>query len=141
MDWIGIGIGFGACFVLLYSRKTTWFKARIIVLPLSISFLIGVFGFLTICKHPDANVFYSGLCIPLVYFSLDRILKSLSEKFQNRDLILWLRFSDEIDYSIGAKNPQVTSIDKVFSMVLLFSIMILVLGSSILSIELVKASC
>jgi len=55
------------------------------------------------------------LCIPLVYYTLDRLFRQISIKMHNRDYILWVNGSSEIDDSLFGENPHVKTSDKLFS--------------------------
>lgn len=127
---IGILFAVGVCFFILYTRKKKW-MSRKLVWFICIGFLaIGLFGFLYLKPiFRGDKVLYFGFCIPIVYWIVDRIFKRLSEKIHQRDFILFLRNSDEIDDGFGASNPHVKSSDKLFSIGLVIIIVLtLVIG-------------
>ena len=136
---IGIAIGIGVSGFLLYSRKSKWFKPQIVLAICGILFGFGLVGLLT--QKPfdqKESVLFVNFCIPLLYFSLDRFLKYLSIKKYNRDFILWLRWSSEIDGRLGAENPHVKIHDKLISIGLLCFIVVLVIVASIKVPELLE---
>jgi hypothetical protein len=71
---------------------------------------------------------YFGLCVPIIYWVFDRIFKRISERIHQRDFILYLKNSDEINSGWGAKNPHVKASDILFSIALL----IIIMGSLVL---------
>ena len=75
-----------------------------------------------------------GFCVPLIYWVFDRIFKCISQKIHNRDFILYLRYSDEINDKLGAKNTHVTESDILFSFgLLLIPILLFLIGFKIWS--------
>lgn len=95
---------------------------------------IGIFGFLySKSEFRDDKVMYFGFCVPIVYWIFDRLFKKISENIHKRDFILFLRYSDEINDGLGAKNPHVKDSDKLFSFGLLIIIVVtLFIGIKIL---------
>lgn len=67
---------------------------------------------------------YFGFCVPIVYWTFDRIFKRISENIHGRDFVLFLRNSNEINNGLGAKNPHVKGSDKLFSFGLLIIIIV-----------------
>ena len=69
------------------------------------------------------------MVVPPVTFFVERLFRLLSIKFQNRDFNLYLRYSSEIDESfpMRGKNPRISTLDIVFSISMLVTIMGLVL--------------
>ena len=109
---IGIMIGLGVSSLILYSRKAKWANPKLIWLLCFGLFLIGVFGlFISNSQSRDNQVLFFGLCVPLIYWVFDRLFKRLSEKINNRDFILYLRFSNELNTS----NTNIKILDKVLS--------------------------
>lgn len=123
---IGIGTAVGLCLFLLYSRKKKWANPRRRWFICSGLFAIGGIGFFS---NPSISksefMLYWGVCAPLVYYATDRLFRYLSIQAYGRDFILWLRYSDEIDDSIGGRNPHIKMYDKVFSLSLLILIVTL----------------
>lgn len=118
---IGISIGLGLPFFFLYSRKKDWLNPTKVYLLNTIICFTGLILALLIQNREYYFVAWCFSC-PLAIFFLDRNLKNYSKKKNGRDFILWLRYSDEIDDSIGAENPQVTTLDKVISIIMLISV-------------------
>ena len=96
-------------------------------------FIVGIIGLIITPISNGKNIMlFWGLCVPFAYYSIDRLFRILSFRIYDRDFILWLRWSDEIDDSIGGKNPHVKAYDRVFSISLLIIIFsITVLGATI----------
>ncbi|MBC8753811.1 hypothetical protein H2O64_03965 [Kordia sp. YSTF-M3] len=120
---IGIFFALGISFFILYSRKAKWIKPKIVWLFCSGFLAIGLFGFLfSKLELRNDRLMYFGFCVPIIYWTFDRLFKRLSEKIHDRDFILFLRNSNEIDYGFSAENPHVKTSDKLFSLVLLIII-------------------
>ncbi len=122
---IGIAIAFGICFFFLYTRRMKWGKPKVrwsICIGL---FILGILGLL-FDPSPTKNdpMLYWGFCVPLLYYSTDRLFRYISFRVNGRDFILWLRGSSEIDDSFGGKNPHVKVLDIVFSLGLLIFIVV-----------------
>ncbi|NOQ71023.1 MAG: hypothetical protein GQ574_03415 [Crocinitomix sp.] len=115
---IGLSIGLGLPFFLLYSRKKTWFKETYIYV---LNALLCVIGLILAFAEQSQEFYLLAWCLmcPIVVFLFDRIFKKYSEKKNGRDFILWLRYSDEINWSVAAKNPHVMVLDKIISVTLL----------------------
>lgn len=95
-------------------------------------FLIGLSKILISKSEFKADrVLYFGLCIPLIYWTFDRIFKRISENIHNRDFILFLRGSGEVNERIGAKNPNVKNSDKLFT----FGLVIIIIGTLLIGIQ------
>ncbi|WP_417861447.1 hypothetical protein [Winogradskyella sediminis] len=77
------------------------------------------------------RVMYFGFCVPIIYWTFDRIFKRISEKMHKRDFILFLRYSDEINGGLGAENPNVKNSDKLFS----FGLLIIIVGTLFIGIQ------
>lgn len=125
---IGIGIALGISFFILYTRKKKWMNPKIIWIICFGLLAIGIFGLLS-CKtnFRSDRIMYFEFCVPIVYWTFDRIFKRISEKLHNRDFILYLRGSDEINGGLGAKNPHVKESDILFSFGLIIIIIITIL--------------
>lgn len=133
---IGIGIAIGLSFFFLYTRKKKWAKPGVRWLICSALFAIGLVGLKsTPISNKDNIMLFWGLCVPIAYYSLDRLFRHLSFKIYDRDFILWLRWSDEIDNSLFGKNPHVKAYDRLFSIGLLIFIAMMTVLGTILSHE------
>lgn len=129
---IGIGIGIGVCFFLLYTRKAKWMKPKIVWLTNIILLLIGLFGILySNSENKGERILYLELCAPIIYWIFDRIFKRISENIHKRDFILFFRGSGEINERFGVKNPHVKDSDKLFT----FGLLIIIIGTLILGIQ------
>ncbi len=121
---IGIGIALGLPFFILYTRKEKWQNPKIVWIICSVLLSIGVIGIInTDPQFKSDRMTYFGLCLPIVYWFFDRFFKRISERLHQRDFILYLKNSDEINSSLGAKNPHVKASDILFSIALLIIIM------------------
>lgn len=124
---VGMGIAIGLSSFYLYTRKKKWMNPTIRWIVCSGLFLTGLIGLTsdqTLSK--DDMILFWGMCVPIAYYSTDRFFRFLSFKIYNRDFILWLRGSDEIDDTIFARNPHVKPYDKLFSVGLLVLICALI---------------
>ena len=130
---VGIGIAIGLSFFFLYTRKKKWANPKRRWLICSGLFVIGLVGLiLTPITNGDNVMLFWGLCVPIAYYSLDRLFRLLSLKIYDRDFILWLRWSDEIDDSLFGENPHVKAYDRLFSIGLLIIIFTMtVLGATL----------
>lgn len=123
----GIGISYGINFLLLYTRKQSWNTDQLRWILTSVFFIIGIAGLLELINVNDKDFHFFSWCLitPFIYNILDRMFKRISEKKHKRDFYLWLRGSFEIDDSLFGKNPHVSGLDKLSSIVLLFAIIFL----------------
>lgn len=113
-------IAIGFCSFLLYTRSFSWAKPALRWIVCGVLFIYGLFRFYYKSEtQVDDFMLNWCLCMPLFYYSIDRFFRFLSFKIYNRDFILWLKNSPEIDDSWGAKNPHVKAFDIVFSVSLL----------------------
>ncbi len=85
-------------------------------------FIVGVSGLLLAPNNKNNTALFWGLCVPLIYYSTDRIFRYLSFKIYKRDFFLYLRHSGEIEYGFFANNPHIKTYDVVFSIALLIMI-------------------
>jgi hypothetical protein len=114
-------------FILLYARKKTWARSKFKWLILIISFVIGFVAF----QNPDyfdlpiSRQASWSIMTPLMFSILDFLIMHLSYSIQNRDLYLWLRGSTEIDDSKFSGGKHVKGSDRIFSLILLFSVIFL----------------
>lgn len=118
---IFMAIGLGVSFLLLYSRKKNWSTDALRWMLTTSLLLTGVIGFLIDKENTSDRGFYF-LGIPFIYNCFDRWFKKLSLKKRGRDFYLYLRHSEEIDESFGAKNPHIKTPDIYFSMGLILII-------------------
>ena len=103
---IGISFGLLLPILTLYNRKAKWLNSKVTWLTFFVFLSYGLYGLLylkPILKND--KIFYFGFCIPIIYWIFDRFFKFLSIKINNRDFILYLRNSNEIDNSLFGKNP------------------------------------
>ncbi|QXP69849.1 hypothetical protein H0I29_14660 [Polaribacter sp. R2A056_3_33] len=122
---IGIFFALGISFFILYSRKAKWMTPKKVWFFCLGFLIVGIFGLLLKNELRNERLMYFGFCVPLVYWIFDRLFKKLSEKIHNRDFILFLRNSSEIDYGFSAENPHVKTSDKLFS----FGLLIIIIGT------------
>ena len=109
---------------MLYTRKLEILSSSvkwIITIALMVFGIIGLT--LTPKLNDDNQMLFWGMCVPFIYYSFDVLFKSLSIKYYNRDFILWLKGSGEIDDSFGGSNLQIKTLDIVFSLGLLVIIL------------------
>ena len=132
---IGIGIALGISFFILYTRKTKWMKPKIVWLICVGLLAIGLFGILySKTEFRNDRIMYFGFCVPIIYWTFDRIFKRISENMHKRDFILFLRYSNEINDRLGAKNPSVKISDKLFS----FGLMTIIIATLLIGIGIIK---
>lgn len=131
---IGIFTAIGLSLLLLYTRKSKQIPETI---RLSVTSILFVFGGLNLAKSASINgdefLLYWGLCVPFAYYVTDRLFRKLAIMAYNRDFILWLRGSFEIDDSLFGSNPHVKTLDIVFSIGLLVLIIGLTTLGAVLS--------
>lgn len=131
---IGIFFALGISFFILYSRKVKWMKPKIVWLFCSGFLAIGLFGLLFFKPElRDDRLMYFGFCVPIIYWIFDRLFRRLSESIHDRDFILFLRNSDEIDNGFLAENPHVKTSDKLFS----FGLLIIIIGSLFIGMNII----
>jgi hypothetical protein len=124
---------FGLPFFLLNNRKKKWntliFKKGIFIGLLT----IGVSGF-SIFTTTDYRLFFYSLITTSIYLIVESFFKYLSQKKHNRDINLWLNYSDDVDgiFAPMKKNEKFKTTDILFSITLLILIALLsVLGSAL----------
>jgi hypothetical protein len=94
--------------------------------------LTGLFGILySNSEFKGDRILYFELCVPIIYWTFDRVFKRMSENLHKRDFILFLRGSGEINERFGAKNQHVKISDKLFS----FGLLIIIIGSLLIGIQ------
>ncbi len=115
-------------FILLFNRKKKWvissYKWYVVIGLLFISIIILSF---TNIELLDGNQLLAiwGMMTPTIFSLLDYLFRIISKKIHNRDLYLWLRGSSDIDDSKISGGKHVKTSDRVFSMILLFTIIVL----------------
>jgi hypothetical protein len=130
---IGIGIALGVSFFFLYTRGKKWTNPNLRWLMCGGLFISGLLGLVFMSDTSKANIMlYWGLCVPILSYGMDRLFRYLSFKIYDRDFVLWLCGSDEIDDSIGGRNPHVKPLDIVFSLGLLIFIVLTTLIGGLL---------
>jgi hypothetical protein len=114
-------------FILLYARKKKWSRTKFKWFVVAILFVIGFFMF----QNPDyldftvPRIASWSIMTPLIFSILDFLIMRLSYSIHNRDLYLWLRGSTEIDDSRFSGGKHVRGSDRLFSLILLFSVLFL----------------
>ena len=82
--------------------------------------VMSLMGLMLLLPYPniDSDRFLLGwnLCAPFAYFIVDRLFKYISMNVYDRDFILWLRYSDEIDDSLTGVNQHVGMLDILLSL-------------------------
>ena len=132
---MGIGIALGVSIFILYKRKSKWLNSKIVWLICVGLLAIGLFGFLfSETEFRNDRIMYFGFCVPIIYWTFDRIFKQISENMHKRDFILFLRYSNEINDQFGAKNPQVKGSDKLFS----FGLLTIIVATILIGIGIIK---
>ena len=135
LSFIGISFGMGLSFFLLYTRMKKWNTSKFRWIITGLFFIIGFIGLLIIeieYENELAALFW-GMIVPIIYNSVDRFFKLMSEKYQNRDFLLYLRNSDEIkEYPLD--NPHVMPLDIIFS----FGLLIIIFLTTLVPIMILK---
>jgi hypothetical protein len=114
-------------FILLYNRKKNWAKGKNRWFGVSVLFLTGLV-ILLIVKEPEINKYKFvvwGIMTPFIFSVIDYIFKNLSFSLHDRDLYLWLRGSSDIDDSKLSGGKHVRASDRIFSMIMLFTVIFL----------------
>lgn len=113
-------------FLLLYNRKKKWVKNKYKWFAVIILSIIGI-GFYSNSNESKVNeeLFEWAFITPLIFSIFDFIFMKLSYQIHNRDLYLWLRHSGDIDDKKFSGGKKVKLSDRIFSMFLLFLIIIL----------------
>lgn len=115
--------------ILLYNRKKKWVKNKYKWLILILLSLIGVFSLYEtknyIGNYTDQRLIQWAFMTPLVFSVIDYALLKASFLLHNRDLYLWLRGSSEIDDRKFSGGKHVKVSDRLFSIFLLITLLIL----------------
>mgnify|MGYP006981760344 CR=1 FL=1 len=129
MTIISISIALGVPFMLLYGRKANWYSTTLIQSLFFGMLIIGLVGFYLSNTNDFRYLFYAFLTVPF-YILINYLFKFLSTQMHQRDFYLWIKYSNEIDYTrdgMGKNRPIKTS-DIVFSI----SLLVLIVGMSAL---------
>jgi hypothetical protein len=124
LEYFVLFLSIGLCFLSLYTRKSQRISQKEKYVFMTILFCAGVIGFFS-SDHTSWEFVSYFMAVPAITFFVDRLLRLLSFKFQNRDFYLYLKYSNEIDESfpMRGKNPHVSTLDIVFSMTMLVTMM------------------
>ncbi|MDF1694647.1 MAG: hypothetical protein P1U56_02390 [Saprospiraceae bacterium] len=125
MDYVGIGIliSVGINFIYLYNRKKKWLSVKIKWTMVGLLFLIGTIGMLSGTENEDILLFFWCLMTPLFFVGIVQLFTNFTIQSHQRDFYLCLRYSDE--YNAFGKNKHVKAMDKVISIFLVISIVVL----------------
>lgn len=114
-------------YILLFNRNKKWVKNQYKWYILILLSFIGMFYYIE--NHEDNNTDQKlvqwAFITPLVFSILDYAFMKLSYIMHNRDLYLWLKGSSNIDDRKLSGGKKVKASDRLFSFILLFSIIIL----------------
>ncbi len=126
--WLGILLSYAINFTLLYHRKRSP-KSTVCRYILTLAlFIIGLTLLIYFIKSRDhyAEIFFFWcLMTPFLFNTLEIVFNRISQLVNKRDFYLWLRNSSEINDSLFARNPHITWLDRVISMLLLICIVLL----------------
>ena len=116
-------------YIMLFNRKKKWVKSKYKWFIQIFFSLIGILLYFY-TENNNENSTHEKLVqwafiTPLMFSILDYTLMKLSFMIHNRDLYLFLKGSDDIDYRKISGGKHVKASDRIFSFILLFSIIIL----------------
>ncbi len=116
-------------YIMLFNRKKKWVKSKYKWFIQIFFSLIGILLYFY-TENTNENSIHKKLVqwafiTPLMFSILDYTFMKLSFMIHNRDLYLFLKGSDDIDYRKISGGKHVKSSDRIFSFILLFSIIIL----------------
>lgn len=113
-------------FLLLYNRKQKWVKSKYKWFAVIALYIVGISFYINNNEvKVTEKLFQWAFITPLVFSIFDFIIMKLSYAIHNRDLYLWLRHSGDIDDEKLSGGKKVKSSDRIFSMFLLFLILVL----------------
>jgi hypothetical protein len=116
-------------FILLFNRKKKWVKNKYKWYILILLSIVGIFLFYNpeIYKDnsSDQKLVQWAFLTPLIFSIIDFSVMKLSYLIHNRDIYLWLKGSNDIDERKLSGGKHVRASDRLFSFILLFSIIIL----------------
>ena len=122
----------GVPFFLLFGRKKEWNTDQL-KKTLVIGFtIIGVIGYFFSNSNDFRLLFYSFIATP-IFITIDYLFKYLSIKKHNRDLNLWLNYSDDVD---GVFAPMGRSKFKTTDVVFSITLLILIVGLAFIGVVL-----
>lgn len=109
-------------FLLLYGRKNRWVLSKYKWYAVLGLFILCVCLWLFAPLDGSVNTYLAiwGSGTPAIFSFADYVFKAWSKSIHNRDLLLWLRFSDDL-----SSNKRFKASDKIFSFFLLILIMVL----------------
>lgn len=120
----GLIIAIGLSGFLLISRKKSWCTNTFRFSLTGLLFTIGLLGLMLFeTKIANSIIFLKLIQIPFINSLLDRFFKLLSIKMHDRDLLLYVRGSPDLDNR--SKNPKLKTSDYLFSILLVIFIMTL----------------
>ena len=112
-------------FILLFNRKKKWVKNKYKWYILILLSFTGIFLFYYNGSYKNEILIQWAFFTPLVFSIIDFTFMKLSFLIHNRDLHLWLKGSNDIDDTKLSGGKHVRASDRFFSLILLFSIIIL----------------
>ncbi|WP_394467311.1 hypothetical protein [Mariniflexile sp. HNIBRBA6329] len=132
MTKISIIILIGVPFLLLFGRKRKWNTDQL-KKTIAVGFtIIGLIGFAFSATNEFRLLFYSFVVTP-VFIMIDNLFRNLSIKKHNRDLNLWLNYSDDV-YGIFA--PMTSSKFKTTDVFFSITLLILIVGLAFIGVVL-----
>lgn len=125
MNWTGII--FLAPYIInfscLYGRKIKWANSIyrwVVVCALAIVAVIMLQS-----NHDVPKFIVVGLIGPLLFSLLDLGARLISFKLHDRDMYLWLRYSPDFENSVYSNEREIRWSDRILSVILLFSIILM----------------
>ena len=116
-------------FILLFNRKKKWVKNKYKWYILILLSFVGIFLFFNpeIYKDnsSDQKLVQWAFLTPLIFSIIDFSVMKLSYLIHNRDIYLWLKGSNDIDDSKLSGGKHVRASDRLFSFILLCTVIIL----------------
>lgn len=109
-------------FTLLFNRKKKWAKSEYRWILVFAMFIAGLIIFLSRNK---IEIEVWGIMTPMIFAIIDYGFKRLSYSIHNRDLYLWVRGSSDINDFTFSGGKHVRASDRIFSMIMLFSVIFL----------------
>lgn len=115
-------------FTILFNRKKKWivniYRWYMVLGMFLVSLLILTFSNTEFLDERQMLAIW-GLMTPAIFSLLDYFFKIISLQIHNRDLYLWINGSNDIDGSKLSGGKHVRASDRILSMILLFSVLIL----------------
>ncbi len=120
----GLLIALGLNSILLLARKKKWCTNKLRFGITGFLFTIGLIGLILIEDPPKfQRLFLIWIQLPIIHSLIDRFFRFLSIKIHNRDFLLYIRGSEDLDYKF--KNPNLKSSDYIFSIILIILLFVL----------------